>query len=177
MSREVTVGCPCPGQPHESDTVGLRETLDLATGIAMQNLVAGTADASGGLSTAEAYGVLAEAYLLFGVESWSFVNEAGSLIPVNRDTIRIRLLSDFSLAAPVAEAADELYTKVVILPLVERARRFSPTTPTASSTSASPPGTSLPPRRSRRSSTSTSPTGDTDPTSASPAGVSSSSPS
>jgi hypothetical protein len=110
---------------------------------------------------------------LFGVEAWSFVDEQGGKLPVTELTIRAKLLSDFALAAPIADVADDLYMAPVLLPLVERAKRLSPITPTDGSTSAPPTGRPMPRKRSKRSSTTTTPTGGTAKTSASLAGVSS----
>lgn len=175
MSHPVVVACPCPGTPHESDTVELREKLDLASGIAVQRLIIDANQAGTGLGAAELTGLLSEGYLLYGVESWSFVGEQGHPVPVTKDTIRSVLLSDFTLAAPVAEAADDLYMSAVILPLVNRAVSSSLTTPINGSTSHRPLGTRSRPKRSKPSSTSTSRTDATEETSPPPVGASSSS--
>lgn len=175
MSHPVVVACPCPGTPHESDTVDLREKLDLASGIAIQRLIIEANQAGTGLGAAELTGLLSEGYLLYGVEAWSFVGEQGHPVPVTKDTIRSVLLADFSLAAPVAEAADGLYMAAVILPLVKRAQNFSPTSLTNGSTSPRPRGTRKSPKRSKPSSTTTSLTDATEGTSPLPAGASSSS--
>jgi hypothetical protein len=152
--------------------VYLRPKLDLRSGIAVQRLIVeanqNRADA------AELTGLLAEGYLYHGIESWTLLDEAGAPVPVTNDEIRARLLSDFSVSAPVADAADGLYMGPVLLPLVERAKMFSQSTLTNGSTSAPPPGTRKPPKRSKRSSTSTSPTGDIEKTSPPLAGVSNS---
>lgn len=175
MSHPVLVGCPCPGHPHESDTVNLREKLDLASGIAIQRLIIEANSAGTGLGAAELTGLLSEGYLLYGVESWSFVDDQGRPVPVTKDTIRSVLLADFSLAAPVAEGADGLYMAAVILPLVKRAQDSSPGSRTNGSTSPRPRATSKRPKQSKRSSTSTSLTDATEGTSALPAGASNSS--
>ena len=175
MSHPVVVACPCPGTPHESDTVDLREKLGLSAGIAVQRLVIEANQAGTGLGAAELTGLLSEGYLLYGVESWSFVGDQGHPVPVTKDTIRSVLLSDFTLAAPVAEAADDLYMAAVILPLVKRAGSSSPTTPTNGSTSPRPRGTSKRGKQPKPSSTSTTLTDVTEGTLPSPAGVSSSS--
>jgi hypothetical protein len=122
------------------------------------------------MAEAQLAGQLAEAYLLFGVEAWSFVDDRGSLVPITEATIRAKLLADFATAAPIAEVADDLYMAPVLLPLVDRAKRLSLTSPTAASTSAPPSGEPSPRKRSKRSSTTTTRTVDTETTSASPAG-------
>lgn len=175
MSHPVLIPCPCPGTPHEADTVELREKLDLASGIAIQRLVIDANQAGTGLGAAELTGILSEGYLLYGVEAWSLVTDQGHPVPVTRDTIRTHLLSDFSLAAPVAEAADGLYMAAVILPLVKRAGNSSPTSRTNGSTSPRPRGTPKPRKRSKPSSTTTTLTDTIEGTSPVPAGGSSSS--
>lgn len=178
MSHPVAVACPCPGTPHpDGDTVNLREKLGLHEGVAVQRLVIDANQAGTGLGAAELTGILAEGYLLYGVEGWTFLNEQGLPLPCTRDTIRSVLLADFTLAAPVAEAADDLYMAAVILPLVKRAQSSSPTTPTNGSTSPRPRGTRSRPKQPKRSSTTTSLTDVTEGTSPLPAGASNSSPS
>ena len=173
MSHPVSIPCPCPGTPHpDGDTVELREKLDLKAGMAVQRLIIEANSATRKMDEAELTGVLAEGYLLYGVEAWTLIDEAGALVPCTKDTIRARLLSDFTLAAPIAEAADGLYMAAVILPLVTKAARSSPTTPTNGSTSAPQGGTRPRRKRSKPSSTTTSPTDVTETISVSHAGVS-----
>ncbi len=147
-------GCQCPGGPHpDGDVVQLRPKLGLAAGIAVQRLIVESnqnrADA------AEISGQLAEAYLLHGVAGWNLVGEGEKPIPVNEDSIRLYLLSDFVRSAPVADAADDLYMAAVLGPLVNRALASSPTTSTSGSTSATRRGKSKAPRPSKPSSTTT----------------------
>lgn len=170
MSVDVPIPCPCPGSPHDHDTVSLREKLGLAAGIAIQRMVIDANQSSP--DRAELTGKLAEGYLLHGVESWTLVSEDGNVLPVNETTIRHRLLDDFAIAAPIADAADDLYMATVILPLVNRAQNSLPSTPTNGSTSRPRPGTSKRPKQSPRSSTTTSPMADTVKTSRPLAGVS-----
>lgn len=171
MSFDVSVACHCPGTPHEQDTVSLREKLGLYAGTAVQRLIV-EANGNQGMAEAQLAGQLAEAYLLYGVEAWTFTDERGVTVPVNDLTIRTRLLADFSYSAPIADAADDLYMAPVLLPLVERAKKLSPSTPTNGSTSAPRTGAPAPRKRSKRSSTTTTPTDDTEKTSRSLAGVS-----
>ena len=156
----VVVGdCQCPGSPHpDGDSVFLRPKLGLAAGIAIQRLIVEANQNRA--DSAEISGRLAEAYLLHGVADWNLVDEHGRSVPVNEDTIRIHLLSDFGRSAPVAEAADDLYMAAVLGPLVNRALASSPTTSTNGSTSVTQGGKSKRPRPSRRSSTSTTQTAD-----------------
>ena len=173
MSHPVQIPCPCPGTPHpDGDTVELREKLGLAAGIAVQRMIIEANQ--GRADTAELTGKLGEGYLLHGVEAWTLIDENGSLIPVNENTIRARLLTDFTVAAPIADAADDLYMAAVISPLVKKAERSSPTTPTNGSTSANQGGSRPRPKRSKPSSTTTTLTVATETTSIPLAGVSSS---
>jgi hypothetical protein len=140
----------------------------LAAGVALQRLIIEANSERPDAATIS--GVLAEAYLLHGIEAWTLVDDKGIAVAVSEETIRSRLLSDFSLSAPVADAADGLYMGPVILPLVEKASKSLPTTRTNGSTSAA---SSTPLKRSKRSSTTTTPMGSTEATSSAPAGVSS----
>jgi hypothetical protein len=167
---EVRVGCPCPGHPHpDGDTVRLRPRLSLRAGTTIQRLII-DANQRKGIDQAELVGVLAEAYLLHGVESWTFVDDRDSPVVVTPEAIRAILLSDFALSAELADTADDLYNAAVILPLVNRASRSSPTSQTGGSTSRPSAGTPRSRKRPKRSSTSTTPTGDIETTSSSPAG-------
>jgi hypothetical protein len=154
--------------------VFLKDKLNLHDGIAVQHLIIAANQPSDRMDAAHLTGILAEGYLLYGVEAWTLVDENGHTIPVTRDTVRAKLLSDFAVAAPVAELADSLYMAPVILPLVKRASASLLTTPTNGSTSVLPAGTPKARKRSKRSSTTTTPTDGTVATSPSPAGVSSS---
>lgn len=175
MSADVQIPCPCPGTPHpDGDTVYLKDKLDLHDGIAVQHLIIAANQPTDRMDAAHLTGVLAEGYLLYGVEAWTLVDEEGHTIPVTQESIRGRLLSDFASAAPVAEKADDLYMASVILPLVKRASMSSPSTPTNGSTSVPPAGTPKTPKRSKRSSTTTIPTAGTEQTSPALAGASSS---
>jgi hypothetical protein len=153
----VRVGdCQCPGSPHpDGDLVYLRPRLGLAAGIAIQRLIVEANQDRA--DSAEISGQLAEAYLLHGVAGWNLVGEGEGEkpIPVNEDSIRLYLLSDFVRSAPVADAADDLYMAAVLGPLVNRALASSPTTSTSGSTSATRRGKSKAPRPSKPSSTTT----------------------
>jgi len=155
----VEVACPCPGTPHPADTVYLREKLGLAGGAMLQRLVIEVQQSGAG--GAEASGALAEAYLRVGVADWTFVDEAGKRVPVNPDTLRDILLSDFALSMPVADKADDLYLQPVLGFLLSRAQNSSRTTTTNGSTSPTAGGSRKPRTRSKPSSTSTTPTADT----------------
>jgi len=151
------VACPCPGTPHpEGDIVTLRGTLGLAAGTQLQTLIVQANQSKA--ETAEVAGALAEAYLRVGIVAWTFVDADGKPVPVSPDTIQSMLLDDFGRAAPVADAADGLYSGTVLGPLVNGAAKSSPTTPTERSTSPRASGSQKNPKPSRRSSTSTTQT-------------------
>lgn len=178
MERTVRIPCPCPGTPHDGgDEVTLRERLGLAGGIAAQTIVVAARQAQGGkrpLDQAMLTGLLAEVYLLHAIEAWTLVGTDGRPLELDEANIRERLLSDFSVAEPIADRADDLYLEAVITPLVKPAASSSRRSSTKGSTSATRRVTpSRLPKRSKRSSTSTSPTAGTAATTTSPAGGSS----
>lgn len=173
---DVQIPCPCPGTPHEGDTVTLADKLGLRAGVAVQNLIVKSVEAEGDrLETADIIGILCEGYLLFGITGWTCVDAKGKRIDPSRELIRSYLLEDFTFSEPIAEAANDLYPAIAIRPLVARASMSSPDMPTEPSTSAPP--TPLRRKPSKPSSTTTFPTDDTGTTSSAPNGVSSSSPS
>lgn len=160
----VEVECPCPGTPHEHDTVGLRPKLSLRAGVMLQSFLRRNLAPQEGEPApdqAEVIGLLTEGFVSHGVASWSFVDAKGKPVPVNEKTIAEILLSDFALATPVADQADELYGGPVIDPLLVQVSTSSPDSQTDPSTSANGANGSKPKKRSKRSSTSTSPMADT----------------
>jgi hypothetical protein len=165
-TTSVNVGsCRCAGEPHpDGDTVELRPKLGLAEGVRLQAAVVDAKQR--GLDAPAVTGLLAESYLLVGVTGWNLVDEQGKALPVTPETIQSELLSDFTRAAPVSDAADALYREVAIGFLVKQAASLSRSTTTNGSTS--PTGGGLPraQKRSKRSSTTTTPTADTAPTTA-----------
>ena len=174
----VETACPCPGTPHDSDSVYLRRTLPLAAGVSLQSYLAALSTQMPTMERAELNGKLAEALLLYGVEGWTYVTDRGAPLPVTEQAIRDVLLSNFALATKVADDAADYYSELIVSPLAERASNTSRRSQTERSTrrsgsSASTTNGKLPrPRRSRPSSTSTTPTDDTATTSLSPGGAS-----
>jgi hypothetical protein len=156
----VPVACPCEGTPHQDgDTVYLHPKLGLAAGIAVQKLIIEANQTEERLSAAELTGVLAEGYLLHGVAAWTLVDDQGKSLPVDKDTIRKKLLDDFTVGAPVADAADDLYMEAVLLPLVKKVSDSSRSSRTNGSTSAPKAATRKRQKPSKQSSTTTSQTG------------------
>lgn len=197
---DVTFTCVCPGTPHETDTVTLRETLDLVTWATIRNeilLLVGEK----GQPVARFMALLTESYTIKGIESWTLRDEKGKRLEVSEDTIRSNLFTNTAAAFTVSDAADDLYRETII-PLVVRALSDSvgspPTatsmpesstkSPTKASTASSSPASPTEPSTSRktgssgrrrapskRSSISTTPTAGTEVTSASLVVVSNSS--
>jgi len=173
----VQVECLCPpnaaGEVRhpDGDTVTLRERLDFRAAATVRNRLAVASEEN--LIEGEILAVLVETYVLVGVESWSVVDDKGKPLPPSRETITALLLANYDAATAVGNAADELYTASVILPLLARASNSSPPTPIAASTSAKRSPSSERSKPSKRSSTSTTPMAATATTSPLRAGASS----
>lgn len=168
---DVSINCPCPGTPHkkEGDTVTLRDTLSFREATAIRKSLAYVeSDDEQGRALAN-LAALTESYLLFGISAWTLTDDEQKAIPVSHATIREHLLDGQPLQASiVADEADNLYAKVVLLPLLVRASTSSRPRPTGGSTSPISGSTQKRKTPSKRSSTSTTRTGGTGMTSASP---------
>ena len=177
----VTIECICPpladGQARhpDGDTVTLRERLDFRAALTARNTMLLLKTEDPDVSTAEILAALTEAYLLAGIEAWSVVDAKGKPVEPTKAAIREHLLSHPDTAMTVGNAADELYSAAVILPLVALAQTSSPPTPTNGSTSPPRPSLAKRPRPSKPSSITPFPTDATATTSLLPAGDSSSS--
>lgn len=177
---KVPIACICPpkagGAPrHSGDTVTIADVLDFRrTIVVRQSLGLGyqTGEVEG---LPEMQGLLLESYLLNCIDAWTLVDEKGAPVPVSRAAVRERLLSRFDEAEKVGNAADELYTATVILPLLTRVSSSSSDSPIVKSTSAASTTGTKPRRPSKRSSTTTTRMDATVTMAASPAGGSSSS--
>lgn len=177
----VVIECICPpkadGSPRHpaGDSVTLRERLDFRAALTARNtmVLVKTEDPDAG--TAEILAALTETYLLVGIEAWTIVDAKGKPVEVTKAAIRERLLSHPDIAMVVGNAADELYSASVILPLVALAQTSSPPTPTDGSTSVPRPSSARRPRPSKPSSITPFPMDATATTSPLPAGASSSS--
>jgi hypothetical protein len=174
---DVPIRCICPpgadGQPHVEDTVTLPDILDFRKTLTVRQYV--SHERIGDESVPEFIVLLIEAYLLHTVAAWTLIDEAGKPLPVSKANIRGVLMADANMdvAEKVGDAADNLYSGKVFLPLMNGASSSSPGTPTTGSTSPTSGRGSTPRKHSRRSSISTSPMVVTGPMAASPAGVSS----
>ena len=174
---DVSIPCICPAQSDHDDTVTLRDTLDFGSATRIRKSLAFVESDDRDARAAEVLATLTEAYLLFGIERWTVLDERGKPVPLSHSAIRSHLLSRLDVASIVADEADDLYREVILLPLVRGASRSSAPTQTTGSTSQPTGSSSTRRKHSRRSSTSTTPTVVTEVTSASLDGVSSSSPS
>lgn len=173
---DVQVRCLCPpdGTRHEADTVTLKDTLSFHEALSIRNDAGLVRLNDPSATEGEILATLTESYVLFGVESWSLLDEKRKPLPPSKANIRAYLLTDTEAAMVVADVADGLYAEKVVLPLLMRASSSSPPTPTGGSTSARKDSPPTPLRRSSRSSTSTSPTDATETTTPLLAGVSNS---
>jgi hypothetical protein len=174
----VEIDCICPPREGESrhpagDVVSLRVTLDFRSVTAIRHGISLRENDGSDLYPAEVLAVLTEGYVLYGIESWTLTDEKGKPLELSRAAIREQILARVDVAATVGDAADDLYGKAVLLPLLVRASKSSPPTQTAPSTSVPRPSRARRPKPSRRSSTTTTPTDGTATTTGPLAGVSS----
>lgn len=138
--------CPCEGTPHEDgDIVYLRPELTPLEGVRARSIVGNWIE-DGALNTVEANVALAELWFSIGIDSWTFLDDDGKPIPVTPENI-VRALPYGRGGQLVADAADDLYTQMVITPLVAKISGLSSDGSTATSTPASPNRTT---RRSQR---------------------------
>jgi hypothetical protein len=131
----VIVDIECVCGHHEQDRVVLRDALDFRRAMTIVNaaMMAKQEDPDG--SSAELVATLSEQYLLVGIESWSLRGADRKPLPVTSATIRDKLLSRPLVAVVIAEAADDLYSQAVVLPLLLKAARSSQPGQTNGSTS------------------------------------------
>lgn len=152
----VDVACLCPGTPHDGDTVYLRPKLGLHGGmVAQRKIIELVTDEA---NNDEVMAALGEVLVRYGVDSWTFTDEEGSPLPVTEAAINDRLLADFSVGYPVADAAADLYSAGLLDPLRVKASNSSRRSPTNGSTSRATSSSGTRPKRSKSSSTTTSPT-------------------
>jgi hypothetical protein len=119
---------------------------------------------------------LTEAYVVYGVASWSLLGADGKPLPVTGPNIKAVLLTSLDDAMLVADEADTLYAGKVMRPLMARASKSLRTTPTDGSTSAPTDSSPEPLTPSSPSSTTPTQTDATETTTSPPDGGSSTSP-
>lgn len=174
MSR---IDCVCPPLPGgdvrhpDGDTVILRGALDFRGATAVRNIIGLRED---GDTQVDVLASITEAYLLYGIESWSVVNVEGKPVELTRDAIRARLALHPLAFMPLGDEAHELYSEAVVLPLLQPVSTPSPASRTGPSTSRTNGSGSSHRMPSKPSSISTTQTVDIEPTTDSPGGGSSS---
>ncbi len=160
----MDVRCICPPTPAgdtrhpDGDRVELRERLDFRSALTARNTIALLKQDDPDVQPPEILAALTEVYLERGIRTWTMVGPRGKPVEVSKDAIR-RLMDEHpDVAMDIGDAADELYTEAVILPLVQRAQTSSPGTRTNGSTSPTTGSSQPRPKPSKRSSISTTPT-------------------
>ena len=159
----MDIRCVCPpkanGEPrHDHDTVTLKERMDFRSSIAIRNALALEAADGGELDMADILAILTERFVRYGIEAWSIVDDKGKPVPVSQESIGRLILTDIELATDIGDEADERYREAVMLPLIQRGQRFSPSSPTTAPTSAPTTRSNGPRKRSSRSSITSIPT-------------------
>lgn len=121
-TTRVPVGaCRCPGSPHgEGDWVQLRPEATIDIGAAIYAAINSVGDDPTMLQVE-----MTRAYLRYGIEAWSFLDLAGAPVPIRpRAPDFLDVVSDLLPLErggfEVANAADALYSEVVLRPLMTR---------------------------------------------------------
>lgn len=138
--NDVTVTCLCPpdGTRHpDGEVVTFRETIDFRTASIARKSVEWLRYEDPEADVPEVLAVLSEFYLLHCIERWTIRDAKGKPVEVSKAAVREYVLPNATAAFDLAEAADELYQEVILLPLVARASKSSP--PTLTNGSTSPP--------------------------------------
>jgi hypothetical protein len=156
----MDIPCICAGD-HGTDTITLKDPLDYRSASTMQKAIVLLKSEDEDASSASVLAVLGEAYLLYGIASWSLVDLKGKPIPVTPENVQRHLLTHVDAAMSVESEADEKFSKVVLLPLLKRGSSSSPPTRTTDSTSRTTGLPDISPTSSSPSSTTTTQTGGT----------------
>lgn len=178
---DIPINCPCPPTADGAirhpagDTVTLLNPLPFRKRIALRQTVRWAKEQMPDATDGELLAVLTEAYCLHCISAWTLVDEKGKAVPPSHAAIEAFLEEHDEQSLVVADAADVLYSPVVLLPLLKGASTSSPPTRTDAPTSPTKAGPTPLRKPSRRSSTSTTQTADTATTPRSPAGASRSS--
>lgn len=169
--REIRIRCICPDPAThpDGDVITFPERLDFPRMAVLNRTIRYEKSMRPKMTVPESLALLAELYLRHTLEAWTVVgpDAKGKIrpIPIDQEAIETYLLSQPDVALDVAERANDLFDKVVLGPLVQRAKPSSETTSTGNGTSPSRPSGAAPTRkRSSRSSISTIPTAAIGPT-------------
>ena len=164
---QVIVPCLClmgegkPKRHPDGEALNFRETLDFPTATKIRKSLEFIESDDPKARAIEVLAALTEAYILFGLEKWTVEDSRGKPVALTHGNIRSYLLANQVAADAAADAADDLYSKVVLLPLMAGAAKSSQPTRMASSTSAQTDSPLSRRKRSRRSMTGTTQTADT----------------
>lgn len=131
--------CLCPGAPHDHDTVWLRAALGPDAGLAAMLVIRESNSDPEELEVR-----LGRVFLRFGIVRWTFVDDTGQVLPVNRDLIA---KLPWSAVYPLANKASDLYSQDLLRPLVAAASKSSRNGHTARSTSVRRRSSSTPRKR------------------------------
>lgn len=146
--------CPCEGKPHpDGDVVYLRPDLEPLQGVRAKSVVAGWIEGRADAVTVNVE--LAALWLDIGIAEWTFLDDDGEPIPVTSENIALALPYARG-GRQVADAADDLYTPMVIDPLVAKITELSSDGPTPGPSQTSANRAT---RRSQRKRSSTATTG------------------
>ena len=150
----VQVGeCRCPGTPHrDGDWVGLSPDMTVDLGSAVYAAIR-AADGD----DIRLQGLMAQAYLQFGIRAWSFVDEDGDPVRVDRTSkgwpdLIDKWLPWSSGGNIVTEKGDDLYSEEVLRPFRSRPSTQSLDGQTVGSISAIQPTGPKNPKPSKQSS-------------------------
>lgn len=137
----------CPDHP-DGDVVYLRPVLSLEGGLAALAAMRRTGVLAGGAVDGDALAIsLSPIYVRHGAVGWNF-HDANGPVPFDVEV----LLADYSLAYPVADRADDIYSGPVLAPFLPRLPKSSRNGQTADSTSPSRPSRQPHPKPSAPSS-------------------------
>lgn len=142
--RIIVVACPCPGTPHEQDTITLYDALPTDAGIACYMSTGLTP----GMTIAEITGKWSAILARNGVERWSFVNAEGEALPItmaNNDGL------PFGVRVAIANTAMERWQEELFRPLPTVTGNSSRPGPTDVSMSPNLPSGVKHPKHSKRS--------------------------
>jgi len=160
----AVIECVCPARPDgqtrhpDGDTVRLRDRLGFRDALSTRNSIVASQQEDARVAGFDLMATMTEAFLLVGIESWTLVDAKGKPVPVSRDAVRAFLDDHIEEAMIVGDEAITGYYDRYIAPLVDRASKSSPPTPTEDSTSPKNGSSPRPRKRSRPSSITTSQT-------------------
>lgn len=146
--------CPCEGTPHaDGDIIYLHPELSMSGGLAAQGAIS-EAQGDDGLDIVRLQELLAGVWIRHSVAEWTFLDDAGGLIPVTPANVAAAL--PYAKGGRlVADKADDLYAEAVTGPLVAKLDALSKRGSTRTPGPTSPNGTT---RRKRPSPSSTATT-------------------